>query len=176
MAAAAVLPDREMDKRGQARGRRRKREEARSALSNSISIGLHGGWPAVRARNPLEIRIYAPRDRMSRAEIVRDSVCQRASSSTRHREPGEYVHRYWTRQSMSAITDPLHPSPRSLVFHPVAWLMIQSETLPDRIETRARTPLSYSINWLPPIKFRSRETFRCFEDRDSFLLFSGGIV
>lgn len=86
MAAAAVLPDREMDKRGQARGRRRKREEARSALSNSISIGLHGGWPAVRARNPLEIRIYAPRDRMSRAEIVRDSVCQRASSSTRHRE------------------------------------------------------------------------------------------
>lgn len=103
--------------------------KGREALSNSISIGRHGGWPAVPTRFRTHSKfVYAPRDRMSRAEIVpsRDSVCQRASSSTRHREPNEYVHWYWTRQSMSAIMD------LSLVFHPVAWFMIQSETLPDR--------------------------------------------
>lgn len=86
MAAAAVLRIGRWikgDRRGVKGGNGAK---GREALSNSISIGRHGGWPAVPTRFRTHSKfVYAPRDRMSRAEIVpsRDSVCQRASSSTR---------------------------------------------------------------------------------------------
>lgn len=158
---AGGSPDREMDKRGQARGKRRKRGEGKrgpvefhfdrpprglagrsNSVSNPLEIRIRAAWPDVTRRNrPLPrfclstgVILHAT----SRAERICPLVLNAAIDVRDHGPLACF-------SSGRLVHDPIRNAARS----------------PDRIETRARTLLSYSINWLPPIKFwiRSRETF-----------------